>query len=313
MPRDPGRSGRTGACWAPLIVTLTLTGCAPGTTTQPEDPVEQKAEKIRQLPEDIMKAGDEAARGGDLQRAASLYTQAIEIKPSSELWHRLGFVYDRLDKKPLAAQAYGNALRFDENNAAAREDLGLLLLESKRREQASVQLTRAVELDPKRWRAHNALGVMADAAGDYATAIGHYNAALAANPNSPMLLNNLGYSNYLAGNLDQAGDYYMKALALSPDYPPAKANVALLYARRRDYEKALELMLKIAEPARAHNDVGFVALQNRDFDMAESLLIEAIRLSPSYYRTAHENLARVKEARSGRPAAAPVSPTEPSG
>lgn len=312
MARDLGRFGGTGTGWAPLIVALTLSGCAPGTTTQPEDPVERKAEKIRQLPEDIMKAGDEAARGGDLQRAASLYTQAIEIAPNSELWHRLGFVYDRLDKKPLAAQAYGNALRFDENNAAAREDLGLLLLESKRRDQAKVQLTRAVELDPKRWRAHNALGVLADGTGDYATAIAHYDAALAANPNSPMLLNNLGYSNYLAGNLDQAAELYTRALALSPDYLPAKANVALLYARRRDYEKALELMLKIAEPPRAHNDVGFVALQNGDLDAAEDLLTEAIRLSPSYYRTAHENLQRVKDARGTSPATQ-ADATKPAG
>jgi Flp pilus assembly protein TadD len=294
------------------LVAAALAGCASSATTSTaEDSGEQKAEKVKQLPGDIMKAGDEAARSGDLQRAASLYTQAIEIKPSAELWHRIGYVYDRLDKKPLAAQAYANALSLDDGNAAAHEDMGLLLLEVKRREQATAQLRRAVELDPKRWRAHNALGVLADGSGDYATAIGHYDAALAANPNSAMLLNNLGYSNYLAGNLDQAADFYMKALALSPDYLPAKANVALLQARRREYQKALELMLKIAEPPRAHNDVGFVALQNGDFDVAESLLNEAIRLSPSYYKTAHENLQRVKESRAERKG--PAATAQPAG
>jgi Flp pilus assembly protein TadD len=303
MARIASDLGRAGTCWALVTLGAALGGCLSGAVTQPKDPVEQKAEKIKQLPAEIMKAGDEAARGGDLQRAASLYTRAIEIAPNSELWHRVGYVYDQLDKKPLAMQAYANALRFDENNAAAREDLGLLLLEGKRRDQAKVQLTRAVELDPKRWRAHNALGVLADGTGDYASAIAHYDAALAANPNSPMLLNNLGYSNYLAGNLDRAAELYTRALALSPDYLPAKANVALLHARRRDYAQALELMLKIAEPPRAHNDVGFVALQNGDLDTAEGLLNEAIRLSPSYYKTAHENLQRVKDARGTRPAA----------
>lgn len=283
-----------------LCAALALGGCAAGGASREDSPAAQKAEKIKQLPAEIMKAGDEAARAGEFDRAASLYMQAVELEPSADLWHRLGFIYGRLDKKPLAAQAYASALQIDENHAGAHEDLGLLLIDMKRKEPARLHFQRAVQLDAQRWRSHNALGVLADASGDFVNAFAHYEAALAVNPNSPMLLNNLGYSHYLAGDLDGARDYYQRALSVRPDYRPALSNVALLHARQRKYEQALELMLKIAEKNRAFNDIGYVAMQNGDLDIAESMLREAIRLSPSYYRLAHENLARVEEAQRAR-------------
>lgn len=278
---------------------VSLAGCAAGAASRQGSP-EDKTAKLQQLPADIMKAGDEAARRGELDRAASLYMQAIELEPSAELWYRLGYIYARLDKKSLAVQAYAAALSLDDQHAGAHEELGLLLLEAKRREQARTQLARAAELDPKRWRAHNALGVLADARGDYPSAIAHYEAALAVNPNSPMLLNNLGYSHYLAGDFARAAEYYGKSLAIDPAYRPAMANVALLHARRRDYEKALEIMLKLGDRPRAYNDIGYVALRNGDFDIAEPLLNEAVRLSPTYYRKAHENLQRLHNERDQR-------------
>lgn len=274
-----------------------LSGCMTGTAARDAETADRKAEKIRQAPAEIMKAGDEAARAGQLDRAASLYTQAVELKPSADLWYRLGYIYSRLDKKPLAMHAYTNGLRLDDHHAAIHEELGMLLLDARRREAAKQHLVRAVEIDDRRWRSHNALGVLADADRDYAGAIDHYEAALAIQPDSPMLLNNVGYSHYLDGRLEQAREYYDRALAIDADYRPAVFNVALLHARRREYDKALDLMQKLVEKTRACNDIGYVALQNGDLDQAEDLLREAIRLSPSHYRVAHENLARVQEAR----------------
>lgn len=299
MARDPHNAVRASRILMVIAACCGAAGCVAGAsnTKPPADPAAARAEMLKKLdPEQIMQAGDQAASRGEFERAMTMYNQAIEAQPSADLWLRVAWIYARLGKKELAAQAFIHTLEYDADNASAHEELGLLYLESKQREQAAAHLRRAVEIDNGRWRSHNALGVLADAARDYDTAITHYQAALAARPGSAMLLNNIGYSNYLAGDLDRAEHYYQQALAAEPGYRPARANMGLLFARRRDYKRALEAMTDVMDPARAHNDVGYVAYQNGDLDDAERLLEEAIRLSPSYYEMAQQNLARVRGA-----------------
>ena len=181
------------------------TGCTAGAsnTKPPQDPAAARAQIVKKLkPAEIMQAADQAASHGEYERAMTMYNQAIEAEPSADLWFRVGWIYARLAKKQPAAEAFAHALEYDAKHAGAHEELGLLYLESKQRDRAAIHLQLAVEIDASRWRSHNALGVLADASGDYATAIGHYEAALAVMPDSAMLLNNLGYSNYLAGDLD---------------------------------------------------------------------------------------------------------------
>ena len=295
-----------------LAVASIAAGCATGEagTKPPKDPAAARAEMVKKLsPEEIMQAGDEAALRGEYERAVTMYNQAIEAKPSADLFYRIGWIYSRLAKKSLAAQAYAHALEFDANHAGSNEELGLLYLEAKQRDRAAAHLKRAVAVDPQRWRSHNALGVLADATHDYTGAIAHYQAALAVRPASAMLLSNIGYSHYLSGELDEAGKYYEQALVVQPGYKPAVANTALLHARRRNYDKALTIMTGVTGAAQANNDIGYVAYQNGDLEVAERLLNEAIRLSPSYYETAQDNLSLVRGALLAHPR--PTGPDEP--
>ncbi len=260
----------------------------------PATPAETRAELLKKLsPAEIMQVGDEAARAGDYERAITVYNQAIEAAPSADLWFRVAWIYARLGKKQIAADAYVMTLQYDPKHARAHEELGLLYLENKNREKAAQHLRLAVEADSGLWRSHNVLGVLADTSGDSGAALAHYQAALAINPESAQVLNNLGYSHYLAGNLDQAEQSYQQALVLEPGNRAARVNMGLLHARRGDYPRAVEVMGAAMDKAKTHNDIGYVALQNGDMEVAERLFREAIRLSPSYYETAHQNLARV--------------------
>jgi Flp pilus assembly protein TadD len=276
----------------------------------PPTAAESRAELLKKLsPAEVMEAGDQAARSGDFERAITLYNQGIEAQPSADLWYRVAWIYARLGKKQQAADAYAMTLKYDDKHAMALEELGLLYLENKRRETGIVYLSRAVEADPARWRSHNALGVLADTSGDHASAIGHYQAALAVNAGSAMVLNNLGYSHYLAGDMDEAEKLYKQALELEPANRAVRVNTGLLHARRGNYALAVEVMSAAMDKARSHNDVGYVAFQNGDMEAAEKLLLEAIRLSPSYYETAQQNLKRVTRARDAATATAtPVAP-----
>jgi tetratricopeptide (TPR) repeat protein len=280
-------------------------GCAADAGARAEDPAAARSESARKLsPEQVTAAGDQAARAGEYDRAVNFYRQAIEAQPTGDLWFRVGWIYNQLDKKAFAAQAFAQTIGLDPGHAGAHEELGLLLLENKQREQAAVYLQRASELDVKRWRSHNALGVLADARKDYPAAMGHYEAALAVVPDSPLVLSNLGYSHYLAGNLDQAQARYQQVLAADPGNHAALANLGLLYARRARYDDAMAVMSSVMDKAKAHNDIGYIAFQNGDLDEAERLLAEAIRRSPSYYATAQENMLRVRSAKAEAAASA---------
>jgi len=276
-------TGRTVA-WAAMA--LLLAGCA--TTPAANDP-EPTAERLAAA-EQAVRAGDEAARRGELEEALTGYLSAVNTKETPERWFRIAAVCVRLGKTERAIQSYLRVLHLDPVHAGAEEGLGLEYLALNNMGAAAHHLVNAISVDPARWRAHNALGVLADQAQDHQAAIEHYEAALSAHADSPMLLNNLGYSRYLAGDLDQAARDLYRATQLDSEYLPAWKNLGLVYARRGWYEDALGVLTRVMELPTAFNDVGYLALLNGDYPEAEALLLEAVRLSPSYYATAYRNL-----------------------
>jgi len=110
-----------------------------------------------------------------------------------------------------------------------------------------------------------------------------------------MLWNNLGYSLYLADNLVGAEVNMRKALSLDPDHSAAKRNLSLIFARQGLYAEALKIMLTAESKATAYTDIGVLAFKLGDYDQAELLLTEAVRVSPTYNAVASRNLAAVRE------------------
>jgi Flp pilus assembly protein TadD len=111
--------------------------------------------------------------------------------------------------------------------------------------EARKDLELAVSIDDRIPMAHNALGVIADLDRDYPRAQRHYEKALSANPSSPSLLNNLGYSRYLSGNWKGATAAFREALLVDPNYERAWRNLALVYARQKRYTEAVDALSKI--------------------------------------------------------------------
>jgi tetratricopeptide (TPR) repeat protein len=264
-----------------------LTGCA-SAPSQPE------ADSASLPPaHEALAAGDQAYRQGELEKALYAYATALEEGgPGADVLFRLGIVHERLGQHPEAEAALEKALELHPEHAGALERLGLLLARRHSNERAEELLERALELDAKRWRAHNALGILDDLRENYAAAMEHYEAALVVVPESALLLNNRGYSRYLAGDLDEAARDFYAASQRDPGYRRARQNLGLVYARRGWYDDAIEMYSQVLEPAAVHNDVGYMAMFNGDHEAADTFLREAIRLSPTYYRMAQDNLAK---------------------
>lgn len=286
---------RMGSVVIWFALSIFVAGCA----TTPVPTEEELRQAALLAAEEAVRAGDAAVRRGDYEEALTHYLKAVGTEETADRWFRVGFACSALDRTERAIQAYLRVIELEPSHAGAHEAVGLEYLGLREDDRARTHLMRTVELEFERWRAHNGLGVLADRAQDYPSAIEHYEAALAANADSPMLMNNMGYSRYLAGDLDQAARDFYRATELKADYAPAWANLGLIYARRAWYSDALSILTRVRDEPVAYNDVGFIALRNGDLVEAEQLLSEAVRLSPAFYEAAYRNLEQAR-ARLGR-------------
>ncbi len=53
-------------------------------------------------------------------------------------------------------------------------------------------------------------------------------------------------------------------------------------------------MERVVKPEVALNDVGYIAMRQAEYGLAQHYFQEAIRLSPKYFKTAERNLTEVR-------------------
>jgi len=289
-------------CASPLVVAtivLTMTGCAATGGVNRDASASESVPPVAEL----LATGDQAAQRGDFNRALVHYMQAANVEQSAEIWLRIGAASSQLDNAQRALDAYLRVIELEPTQTDALEGAGLESMALGHTTPAREYLIRTLQADSQRWRAHDALGVLDDETGDHQSAIAHYEAALEIYPESPAVLNNLGYSRYLLKDFDQAARDLYAATQLDPDHERAWANLALVYAQKGWYADAVHALAKVAEEASAYNDIGYVAFQRGDLEASAELLAEALRLSPVYFQTAQNNLeaVRARMSRSIRP------------
>ncbi|MGI9264023.1 MAG: tetratricopeptide repeat protein, partial [Gammaproteobacteria bacterium] len=224
--------------------------------------------------------------------------EVLRIEPENiGVRFRLAVLEQMENHDAEALAQYDAILALRPDHSGALEGSGLIFLEKRKTEEARRRLGDAVQLDPRRWRAHNGLGILADLEGNYVAATGHYADALEMNPSSAMLANNLGYSKFLAGDLDGATKSFRKALQNDSEYVLAWKNLGLVQMRERKYRDSVVSFSHAMKRYQAYNTVGYLCLLEERYDDAEMFLQRAVELSPIYYDLAYENLERVQDAR----------------
>jgi Flp pilus assembly protein TadD len=246
--------------------------------------------------EEVVTEADEAFRSGDHEAAAILYQIAIGQEPSADLWYRLGLSNVQLGHGAQALYCFAKAQDLDPDHEGALERLSLYYTAEGDLDQAYKYLDRLVVVAPENWKAHNALGVLADRQRDFNRARSHYIEALKLRPDLAIVWNNLGYSVYLMDDFEAAIKYMERALELDPSHQPARKNLALVYVRQGQFQQALDTFLKVGDIAHAYTQVGYLAYKTGQNEEAEQLLLEAIRQSPTYNKLAHSYLAVVRKA-----------------
>ncbi|HET6618385.1 MAG TPA: tetratricopeptide repeat protein [Dongiaceae bacterium] len=214
---------------------------------------------------------------------------------------------------PKEALAQFQAVQTDETyRARAYQGMGLSLMALGDLSVARPQLERAVEADPALWRSWMALGRIHDGDKDWPAAEAAYGKALAAQPNSPVIVNNMGMSLMLQHRYAEAVQTFQRALAIDPTMEMTRANLRIALAWQGQYDEAL-VGARAGDRADALNNVGYVAMLRGDQGAAQQYFSQALEISPTYHERAARNLetlkllAKSKAASAAAPAAMPQS------
>jgi predicted O-linked N-acetylglucosamine transferase (SPINDLY family) len=224
---------------------------------------------------DIQQALQEALahhQAGRLAQAKTLYDAILHAQPGQpDAMHFLGLLACQLKQ-------YDAGLALMERSLAARPDasyfnnLGNMLRECGRLDDAIAHYRRAVALRPDYPEAHNNLGNALRDARDPAEAMQSCSRAIELRPGYAEAYNNLGNVLQDLGELDAAAASYGKAIAFHPAYADAYSNLGnVLRAQERHadaivhYRRAIELnpALRVA-----HRGLAIALRATDDFDGA---------------------------------------------
>ncbi len=206
---------------------------------------------------------------------ALTWRQAHAYRDAETLWR------DTLAKNP--------------NAAMARVNLGHLLQQSGRVDEAMTQLAAALALEPDEWDVHSNLANALAFQGRLDEAVVRYQEAIRLAPGQWLPYNNLGNALAALGRYPEARAAYEGALRLRPGYAEANANlgnVLVLEGRQAEALPYYEAALR-ADPgfADGHNNLGALLLDLGRRDDAEAHFRAALRVAPNHER-ARAGLAR---------------------
>ncbi len=224
-------------------------------------------------------------RQGRLAEAETQASLLLERSPDSgTLWKFIGVVRARQGRDALPALR--RAVDLLPGDAEAHRNLGAVLKEQGRLEEALASLARVLEIEPQDLAVMIAAADCLCALGRAREAVPLYERALERNPNLPEALNNLGNALRELGDCTRAVERYRQLLSLNPDDAEANANLGNTLRQLGQLEEALSCTRKAValdpRAAIAHNNLGLVlAALARPAEAAASLR-RAVELNPRF-------------------------------
>lgn len=263
--------------------------------------------------------GDTKAQQGDMASAVFYYTRALALskdKVRPDLRVKIASIYLHGRHFPQAEEIFADLVKLKPQEALLWQGLGLAQLGQAKQREAQASLLQAVRLEPRLWKAFNALGILYNQARQYDLAVKAFSEAITLEPKNPKLYNNLGMAYLYMKDMSRAERSFRHALELKPDYKRAANNLGLVYARQKKYSKARSAFRQGSGRAEAHNNVGCFMAWEGDNEQAAEEFREALRSRPTYYPLAGRHLEQIMRpdrpswARSGEEEGPPlVSPS----
>ena len=226
--------------------------------------------------------------------AETLYRATITRNSNSWMAHNnLGLLLANKGRTDEAMAHYQKALELNSDYAEAHNNLGLLLMNKGRKDEAMVHFLKALEIKPNYGGVHFNLGLLLAEMGRSDEARIHYQKALEINPRHSKTHNNLGLLLANMGRPDEAIAHYRKALEANPNAAEIHYNLGLLLSNMGRTDEAIAHFQKALERnpdfAEAHNSVGILLAKRGLFNESLPHFLKALECNPNY-GGAHYNL-----------------------
>ena len=258
------------------------------------DPEKLKLEKLTGSA-DAHKKANQALREQDFDRALFYFVKALEIDPADTLaLYTIGKIHASKANYALSIAAYKMVLKVDADHIQALEGLGRNLIKINNYSESRKILNEALLIDNKSVISLTGLAIISDLEKNYSWAEKYYQRAFSIAPESPATLNNYAYSRFLANDWETSEKLYQRLTRLHPKYEAGQLNYALLLARQGKSMEALNVFGKVLTKSQAYNELGYIYLLEKKFELSSQLFQLAIANSPIYFDKAVKNLAKVK-------------------
>jgi len=174
--------------------------------------------------------------------------EALRLNPVyADAYNNLGAVYRKKAQLRKAAKCYLEAIRLRPDFVQAYNNLGLLLWNEGRLDDAIHYFNRAVQYNHDFIPAKDNLAKVRAVRDVFREKVAEVQSQLMQRPDDPALFLKLGDLYKDQGYLSDSIKQYHAALSISPDFLPAKEKLALLFARKGEYDEAIILLKQLIQ------------------------------------------------------------------
>ncbi|HUL20668.1 MAG TPA: tetratricopeptide repeat protein [Thermodesulfobacteriota bacterium] len=170
-----------------------------------------------------------------------VFEHALRVTSDNFLAHNnLGVVLAEHGKIEEAIAHFREAIRIKPNYLGAHYNLGVNLMKQGRHEEAMDHYREALRIDPHDAETHNKVGILLAREGKQPEALNHFTEALRFKPDFAAARYNLGLALAEQGEYQKALPHFAEALRLNPDFPEAHFSLGMTYRIVGDWASAME-------------------------------------------------------------------------
>ena len=174
------------------------------------------------------------------KKCVPYYSEALRINPMHVMAHNnLGIVLINQGRLDDAIRHFSEALRMNPGNAGTLNNLGMALRNQGKINEAIKHFSEALRINPEYAEVHNRLGFALAKHGKMEEAINHFSEALRISPEYAGAHNNMGYALERQGRTEEAIDHYSQALQINPRFAEAHNNLAIALMHKEKIQDAI--------------------------------------------------------------------------